>query len=381
MPHRSVLSLPAIAILLLSAGCPQSPPATNSDPVAPPADSATAPVEAAQPLPSENPADTTALEEAGAKLKRDGDGLVIEVDFRGTMVDSGLIEHAALLPRLRSLILIESGVTDEQLKVVGHISGLQNLDLRDCAISNAGLAHLTGLEKLRALRLSGKSGATTVDDAGMESVAKLTNLRALLLDYLWISEVGLAELAPLKDLSELYLSQTLVGDEALDVLKQFPKLSKLRLSRTQVTSQGLEKLVPLSGLTEVDLSECSQIFDDGMTHLGQVTSLKRLNLWRVALTDYGVEQLAPLVNLEWLNLDNTQLSDAGLDALKNMDKLTFLHLGSTAISDAGLPKLAHLKSLRDLKVTRTAVTEEGVMKLKEQLPETDIQLKYLGGEE
>jgi hypothetical protein len=57
-----------------------------------------------------------------------------------------------------------------------------------------------------------------------------------------------------------------------------------------------------------------------------------------------------------------------------------LHLGSTVVTDAGLKFLAPLTALEDLKMTRTAVTEEGVEKLKKELPNTKIQLKYLGGD-
>ena len=61
-----------------------------------------------------------------------------------------------------------------------------------------------------------------------------------------------------------------------------------------------------------------------------------------------------------------------------MKELKFLHLGSTQISNAGLPQLSELKSLDKLVVTRTAVNQEGVDKLQPELPDTEIQLKYLG---
>jgi hypothetical protein len=44
--------------------------------------------------------------------------------------------------------------------------------------------------------LSGKSGATTVDDAGLAHLAKVPSLRTLMLDFLWVSEQGLDALAP-----------------------------------------------------------------------------------------------------------------------------------------------------------------------------------------
>ena len=166
----------------------------------------------------------------------------------------------------------------------------------------------------------------------------------------------------------------------MDVIAGFPKLSKLRLAQTTVDAAGLEKLATLKNLTELDLSECSQIFDDAMPSLSKLTSLKKLNLWRLQLTDEGVKSLKPLTSMQWLNLDNTQLSNQGLPALSDMTELTFLHLGSTSITNDGLKHLEGLKNLKDLKVTRTAVTQEFVDELKKSLPNTEIQLEYIAGE-
>lgn len=327
----------------------------------------------------DDPIAVAAIEKVAVSVKKDAEGFITEVNFRGSDVADDDLPHLTGLQRLQSILLNEATITDAALIPIGKIQSLRNLDLRDCPISNDGLTHLTNLTGLRALRLSGKSGATTIDDAGMDSVGKLIGLKALLLDFLWVSGEGLSQLGKLDGLQELYLAGTLVGDEDLAQVSLFPKLKKLRISKlSQVTGQGLSHVKQLTSLEDLDLSENSSLFDPDMVHLSEMKNLKRLNLWRVAITDAGVEPLAGLTKMEWLNLDNTQLSDVGLKYLKNMDQLTFLHLGSTAITNDGLSELAGLKSLRDLKVTRTAVTEEGVEKLKQELPKTEIQLKYLG---
>ena len=61
-----------------------------------------------------------------------------------------------------------------------------------------------------------------------------------------------------------------------------------------------------------------------------------------------------------------------------MKQLEFLHLGSTQVTDAGRAQLAGLSALKDLRVTRTAVTVEGAAALQQKLPDTKIQLRYLG---
>jgi hypothetical protein len=322
----------------------------------------------------------SALEEAGAKLKKDGDGLVIEVDFRDSTIGDAVLENLAGLRRVRKVLLNETAVTDAGMAAVGKVTTLQDVDLRGCTISNAGLEPLTALSELKALRLSGESGVTSVDDDGMVHVAKMKNLKALLLDFLWISEVGLEQLAGLDKLEELYLAKTLVGDDALAMMSQFPRLKKLRISQCQFENEGLAHLAKVTTLENLDLSENNSINDSGMPHLSGLKNLKQLNLWRTFVGDSGIENLAGLTAMEGLNLDNSQISDGCLKHLSGMNKLSFLHLGSTLVSDAGLPALKGLSSLKDLKVTRTAVTEEGVAELKKSLPDTEIQLRYIAGQ-
>ena len=228
------------------------------------------------------------LEAIATSVKRDGDGLITEVSFRGAEITDESLKHLTALRQLRSLLLNETAITDAGLETVGQLVTLHNLDLRGCRVSNEGLTHLSGLRDLRALRLSGSNGATTVDDAGLPHIAGLKQLKVLALDFLWVSEEGLSQLAGLEQLEELYLAKTLVGDESLALLNHFPRLRKPAISQTQVTSAGLEHLAGLTALEDLDLSEDSQIFDEGMSHLSGLTALKRLNLWRVAITDAGL---------------------------------------------------------------------------------------------
>lgn len=49
-----------------------------------------------------------------------------------------------------------SDFTDEYIKQIAKLSQLQNLDLKDTRITNAGLAHLSGLAQLQSLNLANK---------------------------------------------------------------------------------------------------------------------------------------------------------------------------------------------------------------------------------
>ena len=368
--------LPAVlSTSLLLFGCSRTPPTLTGQ--APTASTVTDKV-------VDDDALVESLTKAGAKLKQDADGNVLEVDFRGTDIGDEALAKVPELQKVRSLLLNDTNVSDAGLILAGKTRTLTNLDLRGCKVTNAGIASLGELSKLRALRLSGKSGKTDVTDEAMETIGKLKSLKVLAIDFLKFAggDRGLAKLSGLTDMQELYLGNTLVNDRSIKVIaEQFPKLKKLRAAASQVSNQGIETIATIKDLEELDLSENSQIFDDGMVHFAGMSKLKKLNLWRVQITDEGIKHLSGLTNLEWLNLDNVAyLSDNGLEHLKDLTNLTFLHLGSTAITDQGLPNLHPLTSLKDLKVTRTGVTQEGVDALKKVLTGTEIQLKYIEGQ-
>jgi len=362
--------IPFLLVCLALPGCSSEAEKTVNNPVS---------TTAAPPVLADDPSALQALSVVGAKTKRNADGLVIEVNLRGTGANDDTLKAIAPLLHLRALLLNDLNITDAGLETLRKADWpITHLDLRGCPISNAGLAHLVGLSSLRALRLSGSNSETTVDDDGMTSLAGLITLEVLSLDKLWISVAGIEQLLTLQNLEELYLADTTIGDDTLELLPRFPRLRILRLSRNQISNDGLKHLAKLYKLVELDLSEISLLSDRGMLYLSRLTSLTKLNLWRVPIGDAGVAHLKPLTSLEWLNLDNTKLSDTGLPSLVDMKQLSFLHLGSTLVSDVGLPHLSGLTALKDLKVTRTSVTDVGVKELKKSLPATEIQLVYQG---
>ncbi len=217
---------------------------------------------ATAPSPAADQQASPALDAAGAKVTRDAKGSITAVDLRGCKVEEAVQEEVAKL------------------------ANLQQLDLRECAVSNDQLARMVKpLSKLKALRLSGKGAVTTVDDDGIAALAACSDLRVLAVDELWFSDKGLKHLSGCKNLSELYAAGTLLDDAAMTVLEEFKQLKKLRLAKTSVSAKGLAALTDLK-LEELDLSECaSSIEDAAMEPLSKFTTLKRLNLWRDPVSD------------------------------------------------------------------------------------------------
>ena len=333
-----------LLVSLLALGCARTPVAGNASKSS-----------GGSSAPQDDAASIKALESLGAMLNKDGNGNVTSADFRGVEV------------------------SNDDLKSLAGLKSIRNLDLRDCAVTTAGIPAIEGLTSLKALRFSGKSGKTDVTDDAMSSIGKLTNLKVLALDFLKFAAGadGLKQLSNLKDLEELYIGNTLVNDDSLEVIAaNFPKLKKLRVAASQVSDEGAKHIAKLSNLVELDVSENSLLFDTGLEHFAAMKQLKKLNCYRLQILG---EPLAVLTNLEWLNLDNTNIDDFSLEYLKGMNKLTFLHLGSNSLTDEGLQHLTHLTNLKDLKVTRTDVTADGVAVLQKSLKDTAIQLQYIEG--
>ena len=325
-----------------------------------------------------------ALLAAGATVKTDEGGSVTDIDLQKLQLTQEILDFLPDFVSLRVLNLADSSFNDLSLPVLERVSPkLVQLDLRGCQISDKATVVIARFTGLRALRLNGKNGKTSISDDGVKILAACKSLKVLALDDLtFVGTDGLAALTGLKDLEELYVAGTIMDDDSCKLIAGFPLLKKLRLARNQVSDAGLETISVCSSLEELDLSEDSSITDAGMAHLAKLRELKKLNLWRVQISDDGALMLAPLTKLEWLNLDNTKLSDSGLPVLKNMTALTFLHLGSTQITAAGASELFHLKSLKDLKITRTALasSDTAVDELKKNLPDTAIQTEYVESE-
>jgi hypothetical protein len=121
--------------------------------------------------------------------------------------------------------LLGETVTDQQLDLLAPIADeLEWLNLGRTKVTDAGLAKLTGLRKLRRLYL----------------------------DRTGISDAGLAHLAALKDLEYLNLYGSKVGDGAVPHLKQLSGLKKLYLWQTGVTSNGVAALRTALPTTYID---------------------------------------------------------------------------------------------------------------------------------
>jgi len=137
----------------------------------------------------------TKAKEAGAQVSavKVGSALV-RVDFLTGVSKCDDDKAAVLLPLKENIVQVDLGrtvVTDATLKnTIAQLPRLVSLDLRQTKVTDSGLEALTGLKKLQSLNLYG----TEVSDAGLKHLAKIKSLKNV---YLWQSkatEAGVKQL-------------------------------------------------------------------------------------------------------------------------------------------------------------------------------------------
>jgi hypothetical protein len=308
-------------------------------------------------------------------------------------------------------IVLSQGDTNELMGSVALLSSTESLVIKrgGTPLTNAGLAHLRGMTRLKSLSLSGEM---RISRNGLESLEGMTSLRNLSIystplsddDLLCIGKLknletfchcephwGAAGLIHLADLSYLIdeidvgfssSGMTNVGfvptdfspritDKGLSYLRGLVGLKTLNLSGNRVTTAGLVHLQGMKRLEELWLLR------DKITDIAPIRNLPnlcRLYLSENPLNDEGLSGVSELRGLQELALDGTKVTDDGLSILGKLPALTSLILSNSVLSDFGLAHVAESPVLECLDVSNTRITDMGLIQLKsmKHLKELDV---------
>jgi hypothetical protein len=142
-------------------------------------------------------------------------------------------------PRLRFLHLNGSQATDRTMDVVAGLNDLEELTMDNARVTDAGIAKLKGLKKLRALRIETDSGKLPIGDTGMAHLKSLTRLEHLILGEAEITDAGLAELKGLASLKELCIGANRVTREGMQRFRrEMPKVEVTWENKDQEPRDG-----------------------------------------------------------------------------------------------------------------------------------------------
>ena len=138
-----------------------------------------------------------------------------------------------------------------------------------------------------------------------------------------------------------------------------PNIHTIRISDpANFGDHELEQLVALCTthgrkITQLNLSECDAISDDGLAHLRGMAAMRKLHLSRCrAVTDAGLAHLGGMTAMQQLDLSRCwQISDTGLMHLRGMTAMQQLDLSHCwGITDTGLVHLHGMTAMQRLRV-------------------------------
>jgi hypothetical protein len=245
--------------------------------------------------------DQPLTEEGVAQISRLTDLECLSTSFK--LTDDSALALLERLPRLKTLLIIEESwfiplakISDAWLTRLGRLHQLNHLHLGGSGITDAGLAHLKGLDQLESL-----------------SVGVIFDTASPL-----ITDAGLALLAGLKSLKALnFLSASEIGDAGLAHLVGLKKLERLGLSRaSKVTDAGLAHLVEFENLESLDLYSASKVTEAGIAHLAKLPRLTDLVLNNQSLSDAGLARIQSMKNLSTLVLTGPKVKGEILDRIQ-----------------------------------------------------------------
>jgi len=114
----------------------------------------------------------------------------VHAEFRKAKMDKATLDRLGRLPRIGTLILQDTPITDEGLQLLANLTQLQHLSLAKTQITDAGLQYLKAMTQLEWLNLD----STRVSDAGLEQIKGLPHLRRLVLTHTDVTDEGVKRL-------------------------------------------------------------------------------------------------------------------------------------------------------------------------------------------
>jgi internalin A len=188
-------------------------------------------------------------------------------------------------------------ITDEGTSVVKGWKHLKRLNLRGTKVTDSTLEFLAGVPSLESLDI----GFAQITDVGLDHLATSTNLRELTIGGNKLTDVALQMLRQLPQLTYLDVSgfqrtdsglwSVSLTDAGLESIATLTELRELRLGGTSVSASGLGKLKGLEKLERLSLQGCKRIADDAAGVLSSFSRLRVLDLKDTAITEQGAAEI------------------------------------------------------------------------------------------
>lgn len=204
--------------------------------------------------------------------------------------------------------------------VYGYTEDGQRID--NTIFTEEAVWHIARFRNLRALALAGPQ----VTDRGLDQIARLDFLERLCFwDAQAVSNAGMARIAALPRLKALELSNVPIDDASIGHLLRLPALEELSIQGSALTDRAIASIVQLSKLKRLVLDFGDNEVDPAaLAQLRQLTNLEQFGLRGSRVSNAGLDALGGLKDLRVLILGETRIDEMGIARMRR--SLPNLHL-------------------------------------------------------
>lgn len=216
-------------------------------------------------------------------------------------------------------------VTDDMIVALSSCSCLTSLNVVGCKLlTDASVEAVATITSLRHVALSGHK----LTDQGMAFLAKCTWLvRLRIFHILQVTDAGIKHLVPLQSLTFLSLSyaKALTANGFASIAK-LANLRELVLTNSGLTDDGLHALLALTELRTLDLSGSINFTNDGLLAVKRFRALQTFAMGFCSqITDEGTRNLSTSTNLIHIRCEGSyRITKSGLARLARMPYLESL---------------------------------------------------------
>ena len=186
--------------------------------------------------------------------------------IRNKDVTEDTVECIRGLPDLRVLVATQEQVTDNSMESIGRQKRLERLHLSNVRrVTDAGVAHLCGLSRLRSLHLTNAA----ISDRSVEFVCSLQQLKTLSLRGIPLSEGAFENLAQLQQLEalEIGMANCDLSPHALTELSRLSALRHLQIVSVRLSDDSVRSFAVLKQLKRLTLQDCNINDDEQLREL------------------------------------------------------------------------------------------------------------------
>ncbi|MEP6862993.1 MAG: hypothetical protein ABJE66_20365 [Deltaproteobacteria bacterium] len=276
---------------------------------------------------------------------------LVEAALSDSKIDDKIAIRIAALPHLRELRLASTKITNAAVEKIAARTELHELDLADTPVDDASAAAMLAFPELHMLRLDG----TPIGDAAF-TVTPGAKLTELYISSTKISDLGAQILDHLPHLVALGLGTTKIGDATIERIAKLHELRTLVLAKTRTGELGL--LGNLHALEQLFLED-TWLGDDDVAKLATIHKLRVLHVAETNVSDDSLEVLRGFTRLEELTIGDTRVSAAVLAV--DWPRLRTWSLVGLELHDPDLAALAHHAALIGLDLTGTEITDPSAL--------------------